>query len=1125
MMITKKKYSILKKGIATIVVCLFTWNIIAIADPVLFSKNTLNAQLRTSQEKFKTLYAITTVCESLRRAYEEGCEIDVAEELRSFLGGRYVYSGILNSSAIKIFLPDENIWITGLNPAIESPFLEKNEDEIARRITILIRRDLVIDIVQGKTEAVDENTSDGASFSATTANPDKELLIFDLDGTLYINEDLHVAYKEALFELTEERGISRDALLDKKKRLGSLRAAAVSLGVSAADIDQNAIDKVKISDFEIKTHPKLKETLETLKAQGYPLVLATNNNRVHAMEILRELGLENGIFDMIVTASDVDVWKPDWRIYAMICQRMQYNPRRAVSVGDHEKRDINPAIKIGMSGILVTAKNLVRILEERFVSHPGDSSITIAEPGNCPRVEFLDQYLKLIGVYAQDRISELRPYTKQEIESLINERFLLLSEGLDEKDQAWKDLVAQRDHILEILHSNRNFALATRILPWIQEQLPDDGAMEVYLVRDGLYFSLAKYLMSIAGVASGSKKWDVFYYSKDQFKIVKGEDGEESSRFYHGREKIVSQGWTGESKEAFSLYAVLEDIISEAVEEAKVDGSNVDVDRMYALMQQKYADQLDASEELMVLSRNVYEDFKGRGFLTSNRIRLVDVCITGTTLLSLKLIIEYFAQKEGRDVYVDTFAVGRYLAPHNLGGFDPESLLAEQETIAALQQVYDMDVRDIIADISNNREFLARLIAAKKNMRWGNPIVWSREQNLFVATPLAEQLVVYTRLLYIVNGVIDYTRLKREIDGTGMTPYLCLETQRGNVMYGSEEPLRNGLYLVRNNDSYYRIRIACKELYKTAEGGIKGVYDFFVVKAITYGDIPEQEDYAGYVYLTFDKGRNLKRQQFYIKETGKQKYPWLEERLKQIFSMQQFFADDSLVNRRQGTKKENEKTSVQEPIVISQMRKVNKIDCILNETVARDGKPVYYVVTKSAMLKSQYPWVTEINKIKTVSNEHLVIVDDTDNLSHNQSLKKEERINRLQSKVQEILMQEEVPENVSINIAINDEIYKEAIKGDNINHMMFKGETQLEIILVTLRAYERGGEIGLNTLLELYRILKGKPYFGTLPDADDRWAFEIFARFFIFNLPKAKEVPINSMSTINNILLSFIKSA
>ena len=90
---------------------------------------------------------------------------------------------------------------------------------------------------------------------------------------------------------------------------------------------------------------------------------------------------------------------------------------------------------------------------------------------------------------------------------------------------------------------------------------------------------------------------------------------------------------------------------------------------------------------------------------------------------------------------------------------------------------------------------------------------------------------------------------------------------------------------------------------------------------------------------------------------------------------------------------------------------------------------------------------------------------------------------------------------------------------------MFQRETQLEAILVALRAFQRGGEIGLNALLELYLILKGEPYSGNLPDINDRAAFEAFARSFIYNLPKAEAVPINNMPVINGILLSFIKSA
>jgi len=202
--------------------------------------------------------------------------------------------------------------------------------------------------------------------------------------------------------------------------------------------------------------------------------------------------------------------------------------------------------------------------------------------------------------------------------------------------------------------------------------------------------------------------------------------------------------------------------------------------------------------------------------------------------------------------------------------------------------------------------------------------------------------------------------------------------------------------------------------------------------------------------------------------------------------------------------------------VVSQMREVNNIDRALNKTVAADGKPVYYIVMQSAMLKEQRVWATELNKIETASNEHLVIVDDTDR--HPSTA---ERINRLKLEMVEILSDEESPDGVIFNIAVSDDVY-DGIKGDNVNKVSFQGETQLEAILVALRAYERGGEVGRNALLELYRILKGKPYAGKLPDINDRASFEAFARSLILNLPKAAAVPTQK---INRILLSFIRSA
>ncbi|MFC1576512.1 class I SAM-dependent methyltransferase, partial [Candidatus Omnitrophota bacterium] len=119
----------------------------------------------------------------MQKAHAEGRITDVAKDLRDFLGGSYVYSGILNSGAIRVFLPDEKIWITSFNPVKESPFLAKSKDEIATRATVSINDDLAIEIVQGKSEAVNEAENDTEATLALDIFKNMRELKMVKDGT------------------------------------------------------------------------------------------------------------------------------------------------------------------------------------------------------------------------------------------------------------------------------------------------------------------------------------------------------------------------------------------------------------------------------------------------------------------------------------------------------------------------------------------------------------------------------------------------------------------------------------------------------------------------------------------------------------------------------------------------------------------------------------------------------------------------------------------------------------------------------------------------------------------------------------------------------------------------------
>lgn len=180
--------------------------------------------------------------------------------------------------------------------------------------------------------------------------PSKGLLIFDLDGTLYRSPALENVYRETAYLLLEDKGVSRSDFDKRISELGGTTLAAASFGVPISKITESNIANVDVSKFRISPKPKIKDLLTRLRSQGYDLVVLTNNNNVHARQILKILELE-GLFTGVFSSEDIGFSKPNSRAFSEILKLMGVDPGNAVSIGDSRVKDIEPARSLGMRGI------------------------------------------------------------------------------------------------------------------------------------------------------------------------------------------------------------------------------------------------------------------------------------------------------------------------------------------------------------------------------------------------------------------------------------------------------------------------------------------------------------------------------------------------------------------------------------------------------------------------------------------------------------------------------------------------------------------------------------------------------------------------------------------------------
>ena len=190
----------------------------------------------------------------------------------------------------------------------------------------------------------------------------KELLIFDLDGTL-INSalDLALAINYMLKTLeadtfTEEiihGWVGNGALTLVKRALSGNRTVDKKLDKAYV---QKAL-KIFLDYYEKNLcnatvpYPHVISTLTTLK-EKYTLAIVTNKPFVFVSPILKSLEMD-GLFELILGGDSLKEKKPHPMPLHYVCEKLEVSVADAVMVGD-SKNDILSANACGMDSVGVT---------------------------------------------------------------------------------------------------------------------------------------------------------------------------------------------------------------------------------------------------------------------------------------------------------------------------------------------------------------------------------------------------------------------------------------------------------------------------------------------------------------------------------------------------------------------------------------------------------------------------------------------------------------------------------------------------------------------------------------------------------------------------------------------------
>jgi FMN phosphatase YigB (HAD superfamily) len=187
-------------------------------------------------------------------------------------------------------------------------------------------------------------------------------LIFDIDLTLYINDEYEASQPRILIErlagrdgkTTEEVEAAIESYRSmEEQRTGNrptFTAAMTNMGV---DIQQNAQWREEGYTPEEYLEPdnRLREALLAFK-ERYRIAAVTNNATAIGFRTLHALGIDD-LFEHVIGLDITGEPKPTMKPFQVIAEKFGLPLEEMVSIGDRAHVDVELPVEHGMGGILV----------------------------------------------------------------------------------------------------------------------------------------------------------------------------------------------------------------------------------------------------------------------------------------------------------------------------------------------------------------------------------------------------------------------------------------------------------------------------------------------------------------------------------------------------------------------------------------------------------------------------------------------------------------------------------------------------------------------------------------------------------------------------------------------------
>jgi phosphoglycolate phosphatase/putative hydrolase of the HAD superfamily len=213
--------------------------------------------------------------------------------------------------------------------------------------------------------------------------PDSDAILFDMDSTLYTNEEyMRTQIENPVRRMADLRGLSLDVMEgeieDYRKAWTETHGEKISLtntfrafGVSLEESIRWREELYEPERF-LKPDPLLREALEALRP-SFSFALVTNNPVPVARRTLSALAVED-FFPIIVGLDTCRVSKPHPAPFLKALELLGTSPERCISVGDRYDFDLAPALELGMGAVLVDGVGDVYRLPGILKNEPGRRS-------------------------------------------------------------------------------------------------------------------------------------------------------------------------------------------------------------------------------------------------------------------------------------------------------------------------------------------------------------------------------------------------------------------------------------------------------------------------------------------------------------------------------------------------------------------------------------------------------------------------------------------------------------------------------------------------------------------------------------------------------------------------------